>query len=114
MGAISDRPAGTALGDVWVAVGPLIPMLPVDPNPKPAAAGHGRLSGLVGSTSEKGIIEPLVVRPRGGRFPILAANGAVRPPSSFGPKELPAPIPDVDEAERLELALIEDLARRLG
>jgi len=64
------------------------------------------------SIAEKGIIEPLVVRQRGERFQIVAGERRYQAAVQVGLRELPVVIRDVDEAEMLELALIENLQRR--
>jgi ParB family chromosome partitioning protein len=93
-------------------VGRLIPIDHIDPNPNQPRQVMGDLSELMASISEKGIIEPLVVRPRGERFQIVAGERRYQAAVQLGLKELPAVIRDVDEAEMLELALIENLQRK--
>ena len=93
-------------------VGRLIPIELIDPNPNQPRQIMGDLSELMASISEKGIIEPLVVRPRGERFQIVAGERRYQAAVQLGLKELPAVIRDVDEAEMLELALIENLQRK--
>jgi ParB family chromosome partitioning protein len=93
-------------------VGRLIPIDLIDPNPNQPRQVMGDLSELMASISEKGIIEPLVVRPRGERFQIVAGERRYQAAVQLGLKDLPAVIRDVDEAEMLELALIENLQRK--
>ncbi len=93
-------------------VGRMIPIDLIDPNPNQPRQVMGDLSELMASISEKGIIEPLVVRPRGERFQIVAGERRYQAAVQLGLKELPAVIRDVDEAEMLELALIENLQRK--
>ena len=49
-------------------IGRLIPIDRIDPNPNQPRQVMGDLSELIASISEKGIIDPLVVRQRGDRF----------------------------------------------
>jgi ParB family chromosome partitioning protein len=72
----------------------------------------GDLSELIASILEKGIIEPLVVRPRGDRFQIIAGERRYQAATQVGLQELPVVIRDVDDTEMLELALIENLQRK--
>ncbi len=72
----------------------------------------GDLSELIASIGEKGILEPLVVRPRGSRFQIVAGERRYQAAVQAGLRELPVVIRDVDETEMLELALIENLQRK--
>src|SRR5206468_4191668 len=93
-------------------VGRLIPIDQIDPNPNQPRQVMGDLSELIASITEKGIIEPLVVRPRGERFQIIAGERRYQASVQIGLQELPVVIRDVDDAEMLELALIENLQRK--
>jgi ParB family transcriptional regulator, chromosome partitioning protein len=93
-------------------VGRVIPIDQLDPNPNQPRQVMGDLSELMASISEKGIIEPLVVRPRGERFQIVAGERRYQAAVQVGLRELPAVIRDVDETEMLEIALIENLQRK--
>ena len=55
-------------------VGRLIPIDLIDPNPNQPRQVMGDLSELIASIGEKGILEPLLVRPRGERFQIVAGE----------------------------------------
>jgi ParB family chromosome partitioning protein len=94
------------------AVGRLIPIDRIDPNPHQPRQVMGDLSELIASIAEKGIIEPLVVRPRGERFQIIAGERRYQASVQAGLQELPVVIRDVDDTEMLELALIENLQRK--
>jgi len=93
-------------------IGRLIPIDLIDPNPNQPRQVMGDLSELIASISEKGILEPLVVRPRGDRFQIVAGERRYQASVQAGLQELPVVIRDVDETEMLELALIENLQRK--
>ena len=93
-------------------VGRLIPIEQIDPNPNQPRQVMGDLSELIASITEKGIIEPLVVRPRGDRFQIVAGERRYQASVQVGLQELPVVIRDVDDTEMLELALIENLQRK--
>ena len=93
-------------------IGRLIPIDQIDPNPNQPRQVMGDLSELIASISEKGIIEPLVVRPRGDRFQIIAGERRYQAAVQSGLQELPVVIRDVDDTEMLELALIENLQRK--
>jgi ParB family chromosome partitioning protein len=93
-------------------IGRLIPIDQVDPNPNQPRQVMGDLSELIASITEKGILEPLVVRQRGDRFQIVAGERRYQAAVQVGLRELPAVIRDVDETEMLELALIENLQRK--
>ena len=93
-------------------IGRLIPIEQIDPNPNQPRQVMGDLSELMASIAEKGILEPLVVRQRGERFQIVAGERRYQAAIQVGLRELPVVIRDVDEAEMLELALIENLQRK--
>jgi ParB family chromosome partitioning protein len=93
-------------------IGRLVPIDRIDPNPSQPRQVMGDLSELIASIAEKGILEPLVVRPRGERFQIVAGERRYQAAVQVGLRDLPVVIRDVDEAEMLELALIENLQRK--
>jgi len=95
-----------------VPVGRMVPIDIIDPNPNQPRQVMGDLSELIASITEKGIIEPLVVRPRGDRFQIVAGERRYQASVQVGLQELPVVIRDVDDTEMLELALIENLQRK--
>ena len=93
-------------------VGRMISIEQVDPNPNQPRQVMGDLSELIASIAAQGIIEPLVVRPRGDRFQIVAGERRYQAAVQAGLRDLPVVIRDVDETEMLELALIENLQRK--
>ena len=93
-------------------IGRLIPIDQIDPNPNQPRQVMGDLSELIASISEKGILEPLVVRQRGERFQIVAGERRYQAAVQVGLHEVPAVIRDVDDTEVIELALIENLQRK--
>jgi ParB family chromosome partitioning protein len=93
-------------------VGRMIPIEMIDPNPNQPRQVMGDLSELIASISEKGIIEPLVVRQRGERFQIIAGERRYQASVQAGLRELPVVVREVDDAEVIELALIENLQRK--
>ena len=72
----------------------------------------GDLAELMASITEKGIIEPLVVRQRGARFQIVAGERRYQAAVQVGLADVPVVIRDVDDQEIIELALIENLQRK--
>jgi ParB family chromosome partitioning protein len=72
----------------------------------------GDLSELMASIAEKGVIEPIVVRVKGGRYQIIAGERRYQAAVQVGLKELPVVVRDVDDAEVIELALVENLQRK--
>ena len=72
----------------------------------------GDLSELMASIAEKGIIEPLIVRQRGGRYQIVAGERRYQAAVQVGLRELPVVIRDVDDTEIIEVALVENIQRK--
>ena len=102
----------TLAASAGAPIGRLIAIDQIDPNPNQPRQVMGDLSELIASIGEKGILEPLVVRPRGSRFQIVAGERRYQAAVQAGLRELPVVIRDADETEMLELALIENLQRK--
>lgn len=72
------------------------------------------LSELTESVREKGVVQPLLVRPVQGRedaFEIIAGERRWRAAQKAGLHELPVVVRDVTDQEALELAIIENVQR---
>jgi ParB family chromosome partitioning protein len=93
-------------------VGRMIPIELLDPNPGQPRQVMGDLSELMASIAEKGIIEPLVVRPKGGRFQIIAGERRYHAAVQVGLRDVPVIERHADDAEVMEIALIENLQRK--
>ncbi len=93
-------------------VGRMVSIDQVDPNPNQPRQVMGDLSELIASITEKGVIEPLIVRQRGDRFQIIAGERRYQAAVQAGLQELPVVLRDVDDTEVIELALIENLQRK--
>lgn len=67
---------------------------------------------LAHSIEEKGIIQPLIVRPiGGGKYEIVAGERRFRAAKQLGLESVPAVVRDISSNETLELALIENIQR---
>src|SRR5262245_59466396 len=93
-------------------IGRLVPIDRVDPNPDQPRQVMGDLSELMASITEKGIIEPLIVRQKGSRYQIVAGERRYQAAVQVGLRELPVVIRDVDDTEIIEVALVENLQRK--
>lgn len=95
-------------------VGRMIPIEKLAPNPGQPRVEFGDLTDLVASIKEKGVLEPLLVRPSdvGGRFMIISGERRYRASLEVGLSELPCIEMDVDEQGVAEIALIENLQRK--
>jgi ParB family transcriptional regulator, chromosome partitioning protein len=99
------RPGGTP-------VGRLIPIEDIEPNPHQPRQALGDLSELIASIREKGILEPILVRPKGSRFQIIAGERRFRAATEAGLADIPCVVRDTSDAETMEIALIENLQRK--
>jgi ParB family chromosome partitioning protein len=93
-------------------IGRLVPIDLLDPNPNQPRQVMGDLSELMASVSEKGIIEPLIVRQLGGRYQIIAGERRYHAAVQVGLREVPVVVREVDDREVMELALVENLQRK--
>jgi ParB family chromosome partitioning protein len=102
----------TLAASAGTPVGRMVAIDLIDPNPDQPRQSMGDLSELIASITEKGIIEPLVLRQRGSRYQIVAGERRYQAAIQAGLQELPAVIRDVDETEMLEIALVENIQRK--
>jgi len=93
-------------------VGRYLPINSIKPNPDQPRQAFGDLSELVASIKEKGILEPLLVRPREDGFELIAGERRWRACKEVGLDRVPCIIKDVDDREMLEIALIENMQRK--
>ena len=94
-------------------VGRLIPIAKLDPNPDQPRTDPGDLTELTASIREKGVLEPLLVKPTiMGRWMIIAGERRWRAATQAGLEEVPCIEMDVDESGVAEIALIENMQRK--
>ncbi|HVT15126.1 MAG TPA: ParB/RepB/Spo0J family partition protein [Thermoanaerobaculia bacterium] len=113
------------------AVGRMIPLSAIEPDPNQPRTSMGDLDDLVASIRAKGVLEPILVRPRpqaseaaehpaqrvlpggaGPQYRIISGERRYRAAQEAGLYEVPAIEMDVTEEEALEIALIENLQRK--
>lgn len=95
------------------SVGRTIPISSIFPNPEQPRSEFGDLTELTESIKEKGVLEPLLVRPTDdGRYMIIAGERRWRASQLAGLADLPCIEMDVDEKGIAEIALIENLQRK--
>lgn len=95
--------------------GPLIRMISIskiDPNPRQARNEMGDITELMASIKSKGVLEPILVRPLGERYEIIAGERRYRASRNLGMSEIPCIEMNVDERESMEVSLIENLQRK--
>ena len=70
------------------------------------------LAGLAASIEESGVVQPLLVRPlHDGGYELIAGERRWRAAQKAGLKKVPAIVRDPEQAERLQVALIENMVR---
>jgi len=95
-------------------VGRMIPLDKLDPNPEQPRVDFGDLTELTASIAEKGVLEPLLVKPNRitGRWMIIAGERRFRSAQRAGLKEVPCVEMEVDEGTIAGIALIENMQRK--
>jgi len=94
---------------------PIIRNIPVEkvfPNELQPRKEIGDLGDMVESIKAKGIIEPIIVRPRDGNFEIIAGERRFRAAMQSGLNEVPCIELDIPDNEALEISIIENLQRK--
>jgi ParB family transcriptional regulator, chromosome partitioning protein len=96
------------------AVGRMIPVEQIRPNPEQPRKALGDLRELTESIREKGVLEPLLVRfmPREDCYYIISGERRYHASRAAGLREVPCIEKMADDAETLEIALIENLQRK--
>jgi len=69
------------------------------------------LNDLIESIKEHGIIQPLVVSPKGDKYELIAGERRLRSALELELREVPVVVREVSDQKKLELALIENLQR---
>ncbi|HHH83032.1 MAG TPA: ParB/RepB/Spo0J family partition protein [Chloroflexi bacterium] len=107
-------PAGTGAAMPGEGVAQ-VPVEAIRPNPRQPRESMDTqaLEDLAQSIREHGVLQPLIVLPADaqGSYTLIAGERRLRAAAMAGLKEVPAIIREATEAQRLELALIENLQR---
>jgi ParB family transcriptional regulator, chromosome partitioning protein len=90
-----------------------LPVASVSPNPfQPRThIDETELGELTASIEASGLLQPIIVRPRNGKYELIAGERRWRAVQSLGWPKIPAVVRDVDDQTLLTLALIENLQR---
>lgn len=95
--------------------GPRIRMISIDkidPSPHQARTELGDIEELMASIKEKGILQPIIVREKDGRYEIIAGERRWVAGKNIGLKDVPCIEMNVSDNEAMEIALIENLQRK--
>lgn len=98
------------------AVGDLreLPVSLIKPNPKQPRTHFDpdALAGLASSIESSGVVQPLLVRPLpDGSYELIAGERRWRAAQQAGLEKVPVIVRDSEQAERLQVALIENMVR---
>ena len=95
------------------SIGKVIPIEKIEPNPEQPRTEIGDLTELTDSIKQNGVLEPLLVKPKGdGTWMIIAGERRWRASNLAGLTEVPCIEFDIDEKTIAEIALIENLQRK--
>lgn len=86
----------------------------ISPNPKQPRRHFDQdsLEALAGSLGERGVLQPVLVRPRpGGSYELVAGERRWRAARIAGLQSIPAIVREREDAQALEAALVENMAR---
>lgn len=107
---VQDNPASILGGSIPVHYLPLS-RIEANPDQPRKVFDDEALSGLANSIRIHGVLQPIVVRPSGDKFQIVAGERRFRASKLAGLDSIPALIKDTSDPATLELALIENVQR---
>jgi ParB family chromosome partitioning protein len=85
----------------------------IDPNPRQPRRSFDMdaLAGLAQSVKEHGVVQPILVRRKDGRYELVAGERRLRAAEMVGLVQVPAIVGDFEDRDAMEVALIENLQR---
>jgi ParB family chromosome partitioning protein len=91
----------------------VVPVSAIRPNPMQPRQWFAdeAINELAESIRQKGILQPLLVRRTSGGFELIAGERRLRAAQRVGMENVPVMVREVNDAEMLELALIENVQR---
>jgi ParB family chromosome partitioning protein len=72
----------------------------------------GNIEDLMASIKSRGVLEPILIRPIGNKYEIIAGERRYAASKNIGLKELPCIEMNVSDNEAMEISLIENLQRK--
>ncbi len=89
-----------------------IPIQKILANDQQPRKDFGNLEELAESIKEKGVLEPILIRPKNGQFEIIAGERRYRASKLAGLTEIPCIEYDIADNEALEVSIIENIQRK--
>ncbi len=108
-----DQPLPVDAAPKEVSPDRMVPIEHVSRNPRNPRRqfDEAELQDLASSISQHGIVQPVVVRPVGDRYEIIAGERRWRAAQLAGLHEIPVIVRDVDDRTALEIAIVENVQR---
>ena len=89
-----------------------IELISANPNQPRQRFDQESLQSLAGSLGERGVLQPVLVRPKpGGTYELVAGERRWRAAQIAGLQSIPAIVREREDAQALEVALVENMAR---
>ncbi len=101
---ISERTSGPSIR--MISIGK------IKPNPHQARNELGNIKELVSSIKEKGVLEPILVRSKDGKYEIIAGERRYMAAKTAELREIPCIEMNIEDNEAMEISLIENLQRK--
>ena len=110
--AVTEVPAGREPGEVPAGLRTL-PVSAMAPHPDQPRRhfDDDKLEELAKSIAQRGLIQPIVVRPHGHDYQIVAGERRWRAAQRARLHEVPVIVRDLNDAETMEIALVENIQR---
>lgn len=117
LSALLDEAEAATTPEGRRAVGALdipIELIARNPDQPRRAFAEENLAGLAASIAERGVLQPILVRPLAetpGEYQIVAGERRWRAAQRAGLRAIPALVRDLDDLEAMEVAIIENIQR---
>ena len=83
----------------------------IRPSRRALRADTGPISGLMLSIRDRGLFEPIIVRPAGDGFEVVAGMRRYEACKKLGWRRVPAHVVELDDREAFEVSLLENIQR---
>ncbi len=92
----------------------IIPITSLVPNPNQPRKffDEEKIRELTQSIQEKGVLQPVIVTKKGSQYEIVSGERRFRAAQAAGLKEIPTIVREMEAAESLEIAIIENVQRQ--